>query len=382
MDNSSEKRYSPRMATPSEKSSLEPPARILIVRLSAIGDVIHALPCLHVLRTAFPKARIGWLVEELSAPLLAGHPEIDDLFTIPKKRWRAHPLRPSIRAEKHEFYSRLRNGRWEVAIDFQGLTKSAWAAWRSGAPRRIGFAGEDGRELSKWFATERVLPDPARPHVIDRNMALLRPFGLDSQPVEWRFPDFSTERAHLAEFFDRIGIGPQGRYIALCPGAGWETKRWPVEHFARLSQRIAEAAARNPSVGLPIVLVWGPGEETLCREILSLAALDPGRLVLAPATRLRELAALLERAAVVVGGDTGPVHLAAALGVPVVGIYGGSDPVRNGPWGERHRVFLSDSVPCVGCWRTRCNRTPHLECMTTIRPETAFEAVAAIVHSD
>ena len=356
------------------------PRAILIVRLSAIGDVVHTLPCLHALRTAFPEARIGWLVEQLSAPLLEGHPEIDDLFVIPKKHWRRHPVRTLLNGEKAAFYGTLRAGRWDVAVDFQGLTKSAWPAWLSGAPRRIGFGGVDGRELSPLFCNRRVAPPASAHHVIERNLALLAPLGIqvEAADVAWRFPDFDAERKVLAPALN--GLGDAG-FLALYPGAGWATKRWPPEHFAALAALLADAERSPRSARLAQVLVWGPGEESLCHEIVQRAGLPPDRLVLAPRTNLRELAALLERAAAVIGGDTGPIHLAAALGRPVVGIYGGSDPVRNGPWGAGSRALAADpaDVPCVPCWRTRCNRERALACLRAIAPERVAREVEGLL---
>ncbi len=350
------------------------PRNILIVRLSAIGDVIHTLPCLNALREAFPKAHIGWLVEELSAPLLRGHPQIDELFVIPKKKWRAHPIRSFFNGEKPAFYRRLRQTKWDAAVDFQGLTKSGLPLRVSGARLRIGFGDEDGRELNKLFTNRRIVPPPESRHVIERNLALLAPLGIQVTPerVRCRFPDFSSEHETLKPFLESLA---EPGFIAICPGAGWETKRWPADHFATLARRLADPELHPKASRLSRVLVWGPGEKDLCREIVNRAELPPETLATAPPTGLRELAALLENAAVVVGGDTGPIHLAAALEIPVVGIYGGSDPVRNGPWGPASRRLLSTSAPCTVCWRRTCDRPERLHCLHSISPETVAGAV-------
>ena len=349
---------------------------ILIVRLSAIGDVTHVLPCLHALREAYPKARIGWIVEELSAPLLRGHPEIDDLFVIPKKRWRAHPILTFFNGEKRRFYREVRRVKWDAAIDFQGLTKSGLPAWLSGSRLRVGYGDTNGREFNKLFTNHRVTPASSAVHVIQKNMSLLGPLGIRDAKVAWRFPTWVQEDKDLEPFFEGAAFRGGRAFMAINPGAGWETKRWPVGHFAALVRQLADGEATRL---LPMVLIWGPGEEALCREIMAAAALPESRLLMAPRTNLPQLAALLAKASLMIGGDTGPVHLAAALGVPVVGIYGGSDPERNGPWGERNIALLPDASECRLCWRTRCNHQDPMQCMKSISPDTVAQAVCAIL---
>lgn len=351
---------------------------ILIIRLSAIGDVIHVLPCLHALRRAYPRARIGWLVEELSAPLLKGHPEIDELHIIPKKRWRQQPLQTWFNGEKRVFYANLRKTRWDVALDFQGLTKSGWPAWLSGAPQRIGFGGVDSREINRIFINKKVVPSESARHVIQRNLSLLQPLGIENPDVIWRFPDLSAERLQMAPFLNSLET-PGNRFIALNPGAGWETKRWPPEHFVELAKSLAMSGQDALGEFLPMVLIWGPAEENLCAEIIKQAGLPDSLLKMAPPTNLRQLTVLLKQAAAIVGGDTGPIHLAAALGVPVVGIYGASDPARNGPWGKGHAILQADSSCCAACWRTRCNNENRLACLRTLKPKTAADAVQRIL---
>lgn len=339
---------------------------ILIVRLSAIGDVVHTLPALPALRARYPEARIGWLVEELSAPLLDGYPGIDDLIVIPKKDWRARPLGAWLDGGKPRFYRDLRRRGWDWAIDFQGLSKSGWAARLSGARRRVGYGDHDGRELNKLFTTDKVRPRPEAVHVIRRNLELLRPLGIDAAPVAWDFPRYGEAEAAIAPFVARLG-GPG--FVAWNPGAGWETKQWPPGHFGRAARLVHEAAPR------PQLMVWGPGEEPLCRAMREAAGLPEEALLMAPATNLRELATLLRHAGVLVAGDTGPMHLAAALGTRCVALHGATDPMRNGPWGERHRVFWDEEAPCVGCWQTRCTHEPRLDCLERLAPEDVARAI-------
>ncbi|MCX8035533.1 MAG: glycosyltransferase family 9 protein [Candidatus Sumerlaeia bacterium] len=364
------------------------PLRVLLVRLSAIGDVVHTLPSLAALRRALPNAHIAWLVESLSAPLLEGHPQIDELIVYPRRQWRRQGYWRSLGAMRR-FAGELRARCFDVAIDFQGLTKSAVIPWLARIPRRIGYGGADGREISRWFYTERITPPDTVVHVIYRNLDLLKALGVfagegkeepdesdrSDKSVQFVFPDFSAERAQVDSKLSALGIAPDEKPALLNPGAGWETKRWPAESFGRLGAKIAR------ELGCRVLLTWGPGEEALIDAALGeVPAAFCGRVLRAPATSLREFAALCDRACVMVGGDTGPTHLAAARGVPVVALYGGSDAARNGPLGRGPiRVLINPETECVPCWRVRCDNPPP-RCLTGITPEQAFEAVCAVLR--
>jgi len=348
--------------------------RILIVRLSAVGDVVHALPGLAALRRALPQAHIGWIVESACAPLLRGNPLLDELIVYPRSDWRKKGYLRSLPGDVRRFFAQMRRRRFDVAIDFQGLTKSALIPWLAAVPRRIGFGGEDGREISRLFYTERLRPPDDVAHVVRRNLYLLRALGIADPPLEFPFPDLSAEGETVARRLAEIGIGEKDRFVCMNPGAGWETKRWPPEYFGRLGALVARR------LDAWVLLTWGPGEEDLVERVLaSVPAGERERVRRAPPTTLRELAALLDRSVAVVGGDTGPVHLAAARGKPVLGIYGGSDPERNGPIGPGPvRILSNPEVSCHPCWKVRCPDPPP-RCLTTIEPETAAEALCALL---
>lgn len=356
------------------------PKSILIVRLSAIGDVIHTLPALHLLRRRFPDARIGWVVEEMSAALLRGHPELDRLYVIPKKRWRREWARTFFSGEKSRFFRAIRRDCYDVAIDFHGLTKSGWVAWRSGAKVRVGYGDHDGRECNKLFTNVRIHPRAEARHVIDRNLELLRALEMEPRvmPVEFTLPRLDAEKASMGAWLQGAGVEPERGILAYYPGAGWPTKRWPPESFARLA-RLLDGAPGLPGKQ---VLVYGPGEESLCRRILEKARLPESRLFLAPPTGLRELAALLGFARLVIGGDTGPVHLAGAIGVPVVSILGGSDTVRNGVYGQEHWALTSDLRDCLPCWKKECALGASPVCLTDVTPEAVAEKALLRVRSE
>ncbi len=287
--------------------------RILIIRLSAIGDVIHGLPVLCALRDALPDAFIGWVVEGRAGDLVEGHPALDELVRVPR-RWLKSP-REVMRLRR-----RLRTLRFDTTIDLQCLTKSAIAAWLTGARRRIGKAGADGRELSRWFHNELV--DAGGSHVIEHYLGLLRPLGIDvptgadgAWPVRFDLPEQPAD-ARMAEECLRAENLVAGQFALLNPGAGWPSKLWPAERYGELATHLAKRH------GLPSVAVWGTPDELPLAQ--SIVATSGGHARLAPPTSMTELAALCRRAGLFVGSDTGPMHLAVAVGAPTISLHGPS----------------------------------------------------------
>lgn len=273
--------------------------RILIIRLSALGDILHALPVLGQLRAAFPKAHIGWLVEPSGAPLLEGHPMLDALHIFPKKAWSANKwaaLRGPLRGLRDE----LRAARYEVAIDVQGLTKSAAWGWAAGIPRRIGFKGPQSRELAGLLATERVLPAADLHHVVRKNLALLAPLGI-AMPDPITFPVHLPEAARAAASRILGEDADAAPLVLMNPGAGWATKIWAPERYGALARTLVE------SHGVRVAMAWGPREEPLVSAALAAAGQHgevdfnsaavpaaPGIYPLPP-TRFIELGAVIDR---------------------------------------------------------------------------------------
>lgn len=290
--------------------------RILVVRLSAIGDVIHGVPVLCALREALPASFLAWVVEGRMGELLEGHPALDELIRVPRG-WLG-----SLR-EVGRLRQRLRALKFDTVIDLQCLTKSAIAAWLSGAPRRIGKAGADGREFSRWFHNELV--DAGGSHVIEHYLGLLRPLGIEKPAVRFDFPERERDAGSIEEFLKSSGI-TSGRFVVLNPGAGWPSKIWPAERYGELARRLAKTH------GMPSIAVWGvPDERPLAETIV---ASGGGHVRLAPPTTMRELAALCRRAALFVGSDTGPMHLAVAVGAPTISLHGPSRAEWCGAYGE------------------------------------------------
>lgn len=311
--------------------------RFLLIRLSAVGDVINTLPTLTLLRRARPRATIGFAVEDRARDLLIGHPMVDHVHVFPRKRWRqmlSRPARwPALLREIRTYREELRAGAYDVSLDVQGNLKGGLHAIASGAPRRIGFARGYDREANHRISNEHVVPPADRPHRVEKFASLLRPLGIESSDREWRFPPLDQAERAIERALSRPGPGPSsGRLVILHPGTSvaGASKRWPTSRFAALAGRLeAEQDCR-------IVVTWGPGEEEMAREI---AAAARGAEV-GPATHsLLELLALVRRASVFVSADTGPMHLAAASGVPCVALFGPKDPAVYAPWGSGHEVI-------------------------------------------
>ncbi|HEV7426558.1 MAG TPA: lipopolysaccharide heptosyltransferase I [Thermoanaerobaculia bacterium] len=280
------------------------PQRLLVIRLSAFGDVIHTIPAVVALREALPQTEIAWAVEPAYAELVETVARVNAI-RVSLKRWSLQRIAAALRDVRG----------FPAAVDFQGLIKSALIACVSGAAERYGFSRDVIREKPAALFVNRPATIDRSKHVVEWNVELACTFA----PAITRVPDvdfapFANDASGaLARFADRV---------VLLPGAGKVGKRWPVERFAELATRIGSDA----------LVVWGPGEESLARAI--------GAEV-APATDFRELAFILKHARLVIGADTGPLHLAAALGTPVVGLYGPTDPARNGPYGQLDRVVSS-----------------------------------------
>ncbi len=286
--------------------------RFLVVRLGSLGDIVHTLPSVHALRLWFPGKQIDWLVEKKWRALLVGNPDVNDVILFDRTTWRG--ILESV--------SRLRAAQYTTVIDFQGLYKSAVLARLSGAPRRIGFARKYLRESgARWFYTEQVAPPTC--HVVDQNLAIVESLGAEKKTP--RFPLWVGGEADRWVRLERTTHGVK-KFFVLSPGGGWTSKCWPAEQYGHLHRRLTSLPA---FAGWRGVVNFGPGERKLA-EAVRLVAGEPEPLLLS--TDLPQLMALLHRAEFFVGGDSGPLHLAVALGTPVVGLYGPTDPARNGPY--------------------------------------------------
>ncbi|MBW8894748.1 MAG: glycosyltransferase family 9 protein [Acidobacteria bacterium] len=316
---------------------------ILIVRLGALGDIVHAVPAAAALRHAFPDARIDWLVESKHRPIV-------DLVTCID---RVVPLeRPSV-AGWLDVSRRMQEIQYDVAIDFQGLMKSAVLARASGAPRVIGFSIWHLREkAARPFYSEihRDTPTERADHVVRQNLALLQNLDVDDMTI--RFPLAEVHSDALAEV--RTTLGGDRPFALINPGAAWPNKRWPPERFGEVAAFLREIR------DLPSFVLWGPGEEGLAGAVVERS---DGAARVAPATRIADLLALSRAAGLMISGDTGPLHLAAAVGTPTVSLFGPTDPQRNGPW-SADDVAVSRYGSCGCHYERRCRKSTW--CLETI----------------
>jgi len=319
------------------------PLKVAIVKLSSLGDVVHALPVARALRRARPDALIAWIVEAREHAVLREHPDLDRVLPVDTRRWRRLLRRPSGAREVigalGRLTRRLRAARFDVAIDLQGLAKSGVLAAFTGAPIRIGFAANHCRELAWLFTNRRVRPPARAAHVVEQYLSLLGPLGIEVSAPEFHVPVRPVADRRMEEFLVEHGVKRRDPLVAINPGAGRENKRWPVAHLTALAERLSSEA------GARILLLWGPDEVHMARQIRDGLST---RAILAPPTDLDELTALLRRASLVVANDTGPLHLAAAVGTPCIGLYGPTRAERNGPYGPRCRGLQSPDGTMAG----------------------------------
>jgi heptosyltransferase-1 len=362
---------------------------ILIVKLSAIGDVIHTLPALDALRRLYPDADITWVVEEAAADLLMGHPALNRVIVSRRKSWLKEMRRGRIAAplrEMHAFLKELRQRPYDLAIDFHGLLKSAVLMLLSGGKRRLGY--DSLQEGSGLFYNEKI-PEEQGKHAVDRYLDFVRYLAGDrggGRGTPQAAPAFAiaigaeecrqvsallAAHAETLTVTGRSGDGKEeqkGRFVAVNPVAFWETKLWEDGKFAELCDRIRR------ELGIGVVLTGG--EEGSLERIRT--QMETRAVNLGGQTTLRELACLYRLAALVISTDTGPMHLAAAVGTPVVALFGPTDPSRTGPYGPGHRVIRS-GLPCLPCFRKHCDT---VRCMRAIGVGEVFAAVREVLEKE
>ena len=324
--------------------------KALLVRLSSIGDVVHTLPALAALHRHGWET--GWLVEPPARVLLEDSAVLGQVLSAPRAK--AFHWGAAWRTLRE-----LRAARYDVALDFQGLWKSAAWARLTGAPRVVGWGRHSRREPDSAVLLKEIVPRTGHGHVIDKNLELLRPLGIEAAGLR-EFPLPPSAEAVARVDAGLAGVGGDG-LVVLNPGGGWASKLWPAERFGELAKGIRD-------LGLRPLVSWGPGEEGLADRVV---AASGGAAVRSFPTTLLDYVEIARRARLVVAADTGPLHLACAVGTPVVALFGPTDPARNGPFATDD-VVIRRTPPCAPCYSRACVR--HAGVMGTLPVEEVLTA--------
>ncbi len=335
--------------------------RILIVKLGAIGDVVHTLPAVAALRAHLPAAHLAWAVERGgAAKLLAGTPVVDEVIELNLRGWRRSLTNLDTQTEIRQAMYRLRQGGFDLSLDFQGLLKSAMVARLARIPRRIGFCRAALREPAASFMMNELVEVDDRQHIIRKHLQLVAHLGVPF-PARYEFP-IALDAADHAFAAAQLEWA-QGACAILNPGGGWPTKLWSPAGFGEIADRLWQ------EYGIHSFITCGPGEEALADEVV--AASGSGHATRLDST-LKQFLALAGRARLFLGGDTGPMHLAAAAGTPIVTIFGPTAARRNGPFDPADVVVERFDLDCrTDCYRRSCS---HTSCMQ-IPVETVWQGV-------
>ncbi|MDR2006941.1 MAG: glycosyltransferase family 9 protein [Acidaminococcales bacterium] len=329
---------------------------ILVIKMSALGDIIHALPSLYALRRLYPGAGITWLVEPQFAAILPGMPYIDEKFIFHKNTLKKLPFLGKI-AFLRQLRADLHRRRFDLVIDLQGLFKSSLVAVLSGCPERIGYC--EMREGS-FLVTRPIYGKNSKGHIIQRYLDVIRSLGEIPAEVVFPLPDFSREAAKMRGLLAQAGA--VGKLAVFFPAAGWASKEWPPGHYAHLAVKFAEK-------GVSVALAGGAADAGKAEMIKKMAA--PLDIIdFTGQTNIIELLGLVKQASICVGGDTGPLHLAAAAGVPTVSLFGPSSGQRAGTYGPLSE-YISTGAPCAPCFKRNCPRREFV-CMPRISAGEVF----------
>ena len=335
---------------------------ILIVKLSAIGDVIHALPVAHALKQKFPAAKITWVVEKLAYDLLTNNPAIDEIIIFEKKKIKSFAgfLQYAI-----PFIKKLRQYKFDLALDLQGLFKSGIISYLSGAKERLVY--ENTREGSQ-FLGKRVVGKYSKGHVVQRCLDVARVLGCQIDKPTFTMNITLEEQELTRNIASQAGIDLEKPYVVLALAANWPNKIWPYEHFAKL----CDALYRDNIIP---VMIGGPGDGKIAKKISTMTEIPP--IDLTGKTNLKQLAYIIKKAKVFLGGDTGPMHLAVAVDTLTIALMGPTDILRNGPLGDKHLPII---VPydCAGCWQRSCPK--KIDCLSAITVDQVYQGICQMNH--
>jgi len=340
--------------------------KILIVKLSAIGDVIHTLPSLNAIRENFPDAHITWIVEEAASDFVKGHKALDRIIISRRKKWIKNIFSTSFLQSIKEIYTfiqEVRDTRYDLVIDFQTLLKSGFIVLLSRGKLKAGFdKGMEHMEHSYLFLNKRIPPVDMNHHAILRSLMLLKSLGITSDKIVFDLPVSHIDRKKAEDLLTRNGVKDSKPVVAINPVAKWKTKMWDNAKFAMLADRLIETCDAR------VVFTGSKTDFPVVDEIIS--GMKHQAVNLAGKTTLKMLAAVFETADLVISTDTGPMHVAAAIGTPVVAVFGPTAPWRTGPFGSGHHVIRAD-IACSPCFKRKCET---IACMKEISVDRVFTA--------
>ena len=346
------------------------PLRVLIVKVSALGDVIHALPVLDYLHQVVPGVEIDWVVEEPFLEVLAGNPQLRAVHLVRTKLWRKHPFAPATWREIGALRETLRGRNFDMVFDIQGNLKSGLVCWLTGARQRIGFIREEVRErLNLLFTTRRVPLRKIDYHVTEKYLRLVSvPFGRDYRELELS-ASIVTSPGDDADAEALLATLSDGLVFLFHCGTTWQTKLWARDSWIELGRRVLQDFP-----DACILLSWGnPAERAVVAEVAR--AIGPGARVI-DRYPLKALAAIMKKVDLVLAGDTGPVHIAAAVGTPTISLYRATNGRLTGPRGERH-LILQSPMHCTKCARKQCDK--DAECSRSIKVETVLGGIVKLL---
>ncbi len=355
---------------------------VLIVRLSSIGDVTHALPVAAALKDAWPHLKVTWLVEEMSAEILLGSSCIDEVIVVPRNRWKREGRWTSARVRREYFglLRRLRSGQFDLSIDLQGYAKSAVYVLAAGAKLRVGWRKlKDGSNL----VSRSLLGYPESLHRVDWFLDVVRalsPSGKLSSQIRFPFDIPQGARSRAADLLSNAGVA--GRYAVINPSSGSETRRWSADNYAAVAESLYRAHA------LKTVLVGSNRDKEICQQVsVSASRLidEPIVIDLSGETSIKELAAILSACSVHICGDTGSAHIAAALNTPVVALYGPTDPTHAGPWLQQRNVLAHRECCVAGCGVRQCvapgREDAVAKCLSEITPAEVMSRIDEVLNA-
>lgn len=350
--------------------------RILIVKPSSLGDVVHTLPLVHALKRNQPDCHIGWIVQKDFMGLLESDPSVDELFPVlipstsdPSAPWTTVLWAAVATARTWAILRKKFRGRpYDIVLDLHASFRSGLLGRTNPGGIRLGFA--DAKELNTFFQNDLVQTSEGQPHAVDKNLAFANHFACAAIPQDFRITLGRAARASAQSFLKESGIGPQEKIIYANPVARWKTKLWTLQAWAELADLIDDRGDYR------IVFGGGPSDLPYIQTIAARTKKNP--LVSAGRLNLAASAALIEASCVYVGVDSGPMHIAAFVGTPVIAMFGPTDPAKVGPYGSRHTVLRNETVHCLACRKRSC---ADRRCLEEISPEQVFRAVQDRISS-